>query len=193
MKKDARVDAYIAKAPAYARPIIEEFREIVHRAAPDISENIKWGAPAFELNGIVCQIAAFKNYCSIHFWNHGAILPNDDESRFGKLTSVRDLGPKQELIELVAKAAKLNADGVKPVRKPAAKKPPFEVPAELTAALAKNKKAKAAFDAFPPSHQREYAEWIGEARRAETREKRVAQAIEWIAEGKSRNWKYERK
>jgi uncharacterized protein YdeI (YjbR/CyaY-like superfamily) len=68
----------------------------------------------------------------------------------------------------------------------------LRVPPELVAWLAKNRKARANFEAYPPSHKPENNEWIGEAKREETRAARVKQAVEWIAEGKSRNWKYQK-
>lgn len=189
--RDPRVDAYIAKSNEFARPILEFIRDAVHTAVPDVTETIKWGMPFFEYKGILCQMAAFKAHCGIHFWNATAIK-GEKTAHWDRIESLDDLPSKKDLVAIVKKAAKLNEEGVKPARKPPSKRPPFEVPPELSDALAKNKKAKVAFEAFPPSHQREYAEWIGEAKRAETREKRVAQAVEWIAEGKSRNWKYER-
>jgi uncharacterized protein YdeI (YjbR/CyaY-like superfamily) len=190
--RDPRVDAYIAKSADFAKPILEAIRDAVHRGCPDVSESIKWGMPFFEYHGILCQMAAFKAHCSLHFWNSSAVT-GEQTTRGDRIESVADLPPKKELVALVAKAAKLNEEGVKPKRTPRETKSPLEVPDELMIALAKNKKAKAAFDALPASHKREYAEWISEAKRAETREKRVQQAVEWMAEGKSRNWKYERK
>jgi hypothetical protein len=189
---DPRVDAYIAKSNEFARPILEFIRDAVHKGCPDATETIKWGMPFFEHEGILCQMAGFKAHCGLHFWNSSAIT-GEKTAWWDRIESFDDLPPKKELVALVKKAARLNADGVKPARKPPSKKPPLELPDELMIALAKNKKAKAAFDAFPVSHKREYAEWISEAKRAETREKRVQQAVEWMAEGKSRNWKYERK
>jgi hypothetical protein len=182
---DPRVDGYIAKSNEFARPILEFVRDAVHEACPDVTETIKWGMPFFEYHGIVCQMAGFKAHCGIHFWNSSAIT-GDKTPWWDRIESYDALPPKKELVSLVRKAAQLNADGVKPVRKKPAKKPPFEVPAELVAALAKNKKARVSFEAFPPSHRRAYAEWISEAKRPETRERRVLQAVERIAEGKRR-------
>jgi hypothetical protein len=194
---DPRIDAYIAKSAEFARPILTHLRAVVHEGCPDVQETMKWSMPFFEHHGPLCNMSAFKAHVGFGFWK-GALLvgrgSGDDEramGQFGRITSLKDLPPKKELVALVKKAAKLNDEGVKVPRKPA-KRAELPVPAELAAALAKNRKARAIFDAFPPSHRREYNDWVGEAKREETRAARAAQAIEWIAEGKSRNWKYQR-
>jgi len=196
MATDPRIDTYIAKQPDFARPILAHVRAVVHEACPDVEETMKWSMPTFVYGGgILCGMAAFKQHASFGYWKHALVVgegePRDGMGSYGKLTSVKDLPPKKELIALIRKAAKLNEEGVK-VEKKKAPRPELPVPPELAAALAKNKKAQAAFKAMPPSHQREYNEWIGEAKREETRAARVKQAIEWIAEGKSRNWKYQK-
>lgn len=200
--RDPRVDAYIAKAAPFAQPILEHVRAVVHEACPGAEETIKWGMPSFvHGGGILCGMAAFKAHASFGFWKHALVVGEDgaDEGgervgmgSFGKLTAVRDLPAKKQLVAYVKKAAALNAQGVKavPARKTAAAKPaPVPTPG-FAAALRRNKAAGTAFKAFPPSHQREYVDWIAEAKREETRDRRIAQAIEWIAEGKQRNWKY---
>jgi uncharacterized protein YdeI (YjbR/CyaY-like superfamily) len=195
--RDPRIDAYIAKSADFAKPILTYIRETVHVACPDVVETTKWSMPFFDHHGPLANMSAFKEHAALRFWKGQLVVGpgSDDDERamgqFGRLTSVKDLPPKKELVALIKKAAKLNEEGIK-VEKKKAPRPELPVPAELIAALAKNKKARANFEAFPPSHKREYNEWIGEAKREETRAARVAQAIEWIAEGKSRNWKYER-
>jgi len=192
--RDPRVDAYIAKAPDFAKPILTELRATVHAACPAVEEDIKWGAPHFGYKGMMCGMASFKQYAAFIFWKHKLVFGEEErtDSPLARLTTVGDLPPKRVLAGYVKKAAALNDAGVKEerVRKPPK---PVRVPADLTAALAKTKKAQAAFAAFPPSHKREYVEWIIEAKTDETRARRLKQAIEWIAEGKSRNWKYEKK
>jgi uncharacterized protein YdeI (YjbR/CyaY-like superfamily) len=195
--RDPRIDAYIAKSADFAKPILTYIRETVHVACPDVVETTKWSMPFFDHHGPLANMSAFKEHAALRFWKGQLVVGpgSDDDERamgqFGRLTSVKDLPPKKELVALIKKAAKLNEEGIK-VEKKKAPRPELPVPAELIAALAKNKKARANFEAFPPSHKREYNEWIGEAKREETRAARVAQAIEWIAEGKSRNWRYER-
>ena len=194
--RDPRVDAYIAKSADFAKPILTYIRETVHAACPDVVETTKWSMPFFDYHGPLANMSAFKEHAAFGFWKGALVVgrgSGDDEramGRFGRITSVKDLPPKNELVALIRKAAKLNEEGVK-IEKKKVPRPELPVPAELAAALAKNKKARANFEAFPPSHKREYNEWIGEAKREETRAARVAQAIEWIAEGKSRNWKYQ--
>jgi hypothetical protein len=192
--RDPRVDTYIAKAPAFARPILKELRARVHEACPDAVETIKWRSVSFEHHGILCGMASFKQHCTFGFWKHDLVVGKDPKAMeamgsFGRLTKVAELPPRSRFGALVKKAAQLNVDGVKPVR-PKHEKKPVRMHPELQTALGRNKKARATFDGFPPSQQREYLEWVAEAKRDETRARRVAQAVEWMAEGKPRNWKY---
>ena len=207
MSRDPRIDAYIEGAAPFAQPILSHVRDLVHEACPQVEETVKWGMPTFvHAGGILCGMAAFKQHASFGFWKHALVVgeggqadaaPGDDRPRdgmgsYGKLASLKDLPPKKTLLAHIRKAMKLNEDGVKaPARRKSAPKPPPEAPADLVTALKKNKAAQAAYDAFPPGCKREYVEWIVEAKREETRAKRLAQAVEWMAEGKRRNWKYE--
>jgi uncharacterized protein YdeI (YjbR/CyaY-like superfamily) len=197
VQRDPRIDTYIEKAPEYARPVLAHLRAVVHAACPDVVETLKWGKPSFDHHGMLCGMAAFKAHAAFGFWKH-ALVVDDAQGKeleamgsFGKITSVRDLPSKAVLTRYVKKAMKLNEDGVKVTRPKHSPKKPSPLHPEFKAALARNKKAQATFDAFPPSHRREYVDWVAEAKRDETRERRIEQAIEWLAEGKSRNWKYE--
>ena len=194
---DPRVDAYIAAAPEFARPILEKARAIVHEACPQVEETMKWSMPTFVYaGGILCGMAAFKQHATFGFWKHALVMGEGGErtgmGSFGKMTSVRDLPPKKELVALVRKAMALDEGGVTTprARSRSAPRPPAEVPADLSDALRGNTAARATFERFPPSHRREYIEWIEDAKRDDTRRKRLAQTIEWLAEGKPRNWKY---
>jgi hypothetical protein len=199
-KRDPRVDAYIAKSADFARPILEHLRAVVHEACPDVVETIKWGAPTFENEGIMCSMAAFKAHCTFGFWKAplltlgGAPLVAEMEGgaeQFGRVTTVADLPAKKVLIGLVKQAAKLNEDGIKLPAKPrSTAKKTVVVPADFRAALGRSARARATFEGFPYSHKKEYVEWLEEAKRDETRRRRLATAIEWLAEGKPRNWKY---
>jgi uncharacterized protein YdeI (YjbR/CyaY-like superfamily) len=170
---------------------------MVHAACPEVEETIKWGSPFFDYKGqMMCAIAAFKHHCALIFWKAPLIegLPaNGDKSRgsFGHITSVKELPTKTQFNGFIKAAMKLNDAGITVKRPKSGTKPEAKVPKELAAALSKNKKATAAFAKFPPGQRREYCDWVGEAKREETKAKRVEQAIEWIAEGKTRNWKYE--
>jgi uncharacterized protein YdeI (YjbR/CyaY-like superfamily) len=194
---DPRVDAYIAKSNDFAKPILIRIREMVHAACPDVVETIKWRSPFFDYKGqMMCAMAAFKEHCSLIFWKASLIEgvpPNGDKSRgsFGRLTSVKELPSKTQFNGLIKAAMKLNDQGVTVKRPKAGPKPEAKVPKELAAALEKSRKAAAVFAKFPPGQRREYCRWIDEAKLEETKKKRVTQAIEWIAEGKTRNWKYE--
>jgi len=194
---DPRIDAYIAKQADFARPILEHVRAVVHEACPDVEETMKWSMPTFVYGGgILCGMAAFKQHASFGYWKHALVVgegePRDGMGSYGKLTSVKELPPRKTLIAHIKRAMQLNLDNVKaPAQRKAAPKPPPEAPADLVAALKKNATARKVFEGFPPSAQRDYVEWIVEAKREATRASRLAQAIEWMAEGKRRNWKYE--
>jgi uncharacterized protein YdeI (YjbR/CyaY-like superfamily) len=196
-KTDPRVTAYIAKQQPFAQPILKYLREVAHEACPECEETLKWGAPAFMYHGIVCIIAGFKKHVAIVLWKGPLIMDSKgkraDEAwgDYGRVTSIDDLPSRRTLISYLKKAAKLNEDGVKvPKAKKVVKARPVVVPEDLTKLLKKNKKARDTFEAFSPSHKREYTEWITEAKRPETREKRLAATIEQLAQGKPRQWKY---
>ena len=197
-KRDPRVDAYIATSSDFAKPILNHIRSVVHEVCPDVQETVKWGTPFFDYHGVMCNMAAFKAHCAFGFWKGSLVLGNDVKDadaagQFGRIENVSDLPPKKVLMGYIRQAMKLNEDGVKPMRtKTGTKKPELDVPDYLRAALKKDRKAQTAFDAFSPSHRREYIEWITDARTEATRNKRMETALEWIAEGKSRNWKYQR-
>ncbi len=196
---DPRVDAYIASSADFARPILIHLREVVHAACPDVEETLKWSMPSFMYaGGILCGMAAFKQHATFGFWKSRLIVPGDGASnesamgQFGRITKLSDLPSKKTLAGYVRQAMKLNTIRVKdPARiRPAKPRPATPAPDDLLAALKKNKAAKSTFDAFSPSCKREYVDWITEAKRDETRQRRVVQAVEWMAEGKQRNWKY---
>ena len=197
-KRDPRIDAYIAKQASFARPVLDFVRDVVHQGCPDVTETLKWGVPSFEHHGILCGMAAFKAHLQVGFWKHDLVVGKRmDGMGFGKITSVEELPPRAKFVAYVKKAAKLNEQGVKApwmkAREKKAKataKKPISVPADFRAALAKNKSARSVFGDFSPSHKREYLEWITGAKQDETRRRRIAQAVEWIAEGKARNWRY---
>jgi len=197
MKTDPRIDAYIDRQVDFAKPILSYLREAVHAACPDCEETLKWSMPSFIYKGeILAGMAAFKAHATFGFWRGSLIVGQGDEpmsgmGQFGKLTSVDDLPPLAELKAMVLKAMRLTEEGVKAPRNKH-QKDPFSVPQDMRAAIDANAAAAATFDAFPPSAQRDYVEWITGSRRDETRIKRLAQAVEWLAEGKRRNWKYER-
>ena len=193
---DPRVDAYIAKSADFAQPILEHLRAVVHAACPEAQETIKWGFPHFMYKGMMCSMASFKSHCAFNFWKAGLLMAGDANreamGQFGRLTSVADLPGNAEFEALIREAAALVDAGegaIKRKAKPA--RPELEVPLELAEALAGDAAATATFDAFPPSCRRDYSEWIGEAKRPETKAKRVAEAIAMLREGKRRNWKYE--
>lgn len=196
MSREPRIDSYITNAQPFARPILEKVRERAHAAIPDVEETMKWSMPAFTVGGkIVLIMSAFKAHAALNFWRGQEIGDGTPKAgamgQFGRLTSVGDLPPDAELDALIREAAALAKTAPAPRKTKHAPKPEPEMHPEFDAALRKAPKAKATFDAFPPSCRREYVEWVSEAKRDETRQKRVATAVEWLAEGKRRNWKYE--
>lgn len=198
-KRDRRIDDYIAKSAPFAKPILKHLRQIVHEGCPEVEETMKWSMPHFMYHGMLCGMAAFKEHCSFGFWKgslivgDGAAATRDAMGQFGRITSITDLPPKKALIGYIHEAMRLNEVGVKsPARAGRKPRPALPMPPDLTAALRRNRKADAAFRELSPSHRREYIEWITEAKGDATRKRRLDTTLEWVAEGKSRNWKYER-
>ena len=193
---DPRIDAYIAKSADFARPLLAHVREVVHAACPQVEETLKWGMPSFTWRGkILCGMAAFKAHMTLWFWEGRSIVGDgkDGEAmgQFGRITKKSELPGRRELAAYVKQAmARVEAGASLPPKKKPAPKAELPVPDDLTAALRKNAKARATFERFAPGYRRDYIEWIVEAKRDETRQRRVAQTVEWMAEGKSRNWKY---
>jgi uncharacterized protein YdeI (YjbR/CyaY-like superfamily) len=203
-KRDKRIDAYIMNAAEYAWPILDHLRELVHRACPEVEETMKWSFPHFQHKGILCSMAAFKHHCAFGFWKaslmsdpHGVIniIGKTAMGSLGKITTLQDLPPDKVLIQYIKEAARLNEQDIKmPAQKkskPTAKN--IEVPDFLMKALKRNKLAMAAFNGFSFSNQKDYILWLTDAKTEETRKKRLTTAIEWMAEGKIRNWKYVKK
>jgi hypothetical protein len=190
--RDPRVDAYIAKQRDFAKPILAYLRETIHEACPDCVETLKWSAPSFEYHGILAGFAGFNEHIGFGFWKHDLVVGKGTREGmgFGRIMSMQELPPKKDLLALVRKAMQLNETGAKAPRMAKRARKEVPLPAALKAALAKNKKAKATYDDFSPSHRREYHEWIADAKADDTQKRRVAQAVEWMAEGKARNWKY---
>ena len=196
MNHDARIDAYIAKAAPFARPILERVRERVHAAAPEAEEAIKWGAPGFTVDGkILLMMAAFKAHAALNFWRGQELGDGSPKAgamgQFGRLTSIEDLPPDHELDGLIREAAALARTAPAPRKVKHEPKPPAELHPEFAAALKANSKAKAVLDGFSPSARRDYLDWIADAKQDATRAKRIATAVEWLSEGKKRHWKYE--
>lgn len=204
-KTDKRIDDYIKKAQPFAQPVLKHIRELVHKGCPEVEETIKWGMPSFDYKGPFCSMASFKQHCVFGFWKSRLI--NDPDGylgeranqggeamgNLGRITSLKDLPPDKAMIDFIMQAKKLNDEGVKLPPKPIKEKKDLIIPDYFINSLKKNKKAFSNFKNFSQSHKKEYVEWITEAKTEATREKRMETAIEWIAEAKGRNWKYEKK
>jgi len=201
-----KVDAYIAKARPFAQPILNHLRTLIHKACPDVEEEIKWSRPFFLHRGtILCNVSAFKEHCSFGFWgaeigkllHQDGVIQEGGMGSLGRIASLKELPSDKQLLGYLRQAAAFIESGQGETwvavqrRVVKAPKPALEVPPDFTAALRRDRKAAAAYAAFSPSCQREYVEWIAGAKRPETRDRRIAQAVEWIASGKQRNWKYQ--
>lgn len=197
-KKDPRIDAYITKAAEFAKPILKHIRKTVHAACPQVEETVKWGMPFYDYKGPLCHMAAFNQHCAMGFWKGELILAEGASNReamgqFGRITSVSDLPSEKILAKLIKKAMALNVAGVKaPSRAVTKNTKPVKIPSIFSEALRRNPQAGSVFAKFTLAQKREYVVWIGEAKTEETREKRLATAMEWIGEGKTMNWKYKK-
>lgn len=196
---DPRVDAYIEESKDFAKPILVHIRSLVHDTCPDVTETIKWSFPHFDYKGMFCSMASFKEHCAFGFWKHSlmddAALPSEKTAMgsFGRIASITDLPDDKTMKKLIVKAVKLNDDSVKVVKtKLVPERKELVVPEMLLEALARDKNASETFSNFTYSKKKDYVEWITEAKTNATREKRLATAIEWLAEGKARRWKYEK-
>jgi uncharacterized protein YdeI (YjbR/CyaY-like superfamily) len=199
---DPRVDAYLDKAAPFAKPIMIKLRKLIFQACPEARETIKWSFPNYEVYGsVLCNMAAFKEHCAFGFWkasllkDPNGILKVKDRNAMGhldRLRSVKDLPPDKVLISYIREAAMLNKNNIKVARPKSAPKKELPIPKVLAAALKTNKKAASVFEGFSPSNRREYIEWLLDAKSEETLNKRLATTMEWLEEGKSRNWKYKK-
>jgi uncharacterized protein YdeI (YjbR/CyaY-like superfamily) len=202
--KEKKIDAYIAKSADFAKPILNHIRELVHKTCPDVEEKIKWGMPFFDYKDeILCHMASFKQHAVMSFWKAALmkdpILVENAKAEtamghLGRITSLKDMPSDKKITGWIKEAMLLNDKGIKlPAKAKPAEKKELVVPDYFLKALVKNKKAKQVFGNFAPSHKKEYLAWITEAKTEDTRHKRMATALEWIAEGKGRNWRYEKK
>jgi uncharacterized protein YdeI (YjbR/CyaY-like superfamily) len=201
--KEQPVDRYIEKSLNFAKPILKHLRKLVHKACPQVEETIKWGFPHFEYRGMLCGMASFKQHCVFGFWkatlltDRNKILNPVGETamgQFGKIRTLQDLPADEILIDYIKEAVKLNEDGIKIEKKPKiCEKQPIDIPDDFLLAIQNNKNAVTNFSNFSNTYKKEYIEWITDAKTEKTRHKRIATAIEWIIEGKSRNWKYMKK
>lgn len=204
-KRNPKIDAYIKKSAPFAQPILERLRELVHKACPEVEESVKWSMPFFDYKGPLCNMASFKQHAVFGFWKgklikdtkgylqDRAIDGGNSMGHLGRLTSLKDLPPDKVILDFIKQAKKLNEDGIKVEPKPKPEAKEIEAPTDLIALLKTNKKAKATFDGFSYSNKKEYITWIKEAKTEATRLKRLETAVEWMAEGKIRNWKYLKK
>lgn len=206
MNTNLKIDEYITKAQPFAQPILEHIRKVVHNTCKDVEETMKWSFPHFDYKGkMMCSMAAFKQHCALNFW-HAANMKSmqahkektkantgNSMGHFGKISSIKDLPTEKELTKMIKEAMELTDKGTVIKKAAPQKSAEIAVPDYFTKALSKNKKAKVVFEKFPPSHRKEYIQWITDAKTEETRQKRMGTAMEWIAEGKGRNWKYEKK
>lgn len=202
---DPRIDNYIMKSAEFAIPILDFWREMVHIACPDVKETMKWSMPFFEYNNYnVCNMAAFKYHCAFHFWlaskmeDRDKVFRQGDDSnamgQLGKIKTLEDLPSEEQIIRLIQEAMSLIDQGVRITKDPIAKVlAEVVVPDYFKAEIEQDELAMETFKKFSASQQKEYVNWVTEAKSEATRQKRMTQAVEWMAEGKTRNWKYMQK
>ena len=201
MKSDPRIDAYIEQAQPFAKPILKHLRKLVHKASPDITETIKWGAPFFEYKGLIGGMAAFKQHCAFNFMKRQLMKDvdifdsnnRDAKGHLGKITSLEDLPDDNVMLGYLKEAIQVNEDEKKVDKKATAVKQEMLIPGEIKAALQQNKAASDFFTSLPPSHKKEYIVWITEAKTEATRTKRLTTMLEWLQEGKRRDWEHQQK
>ena len=159
---------------------------------------MKWSSPHFDYKGeMMASMAAFKEHCAFGFWK-GALIAgvrsktDASAGSLGRIAAVRDLPSRTQLSGYIKQAMKLNDTGVKAERIKGPPKKSLLTPADLTRELKSNKKATTAWEGFSPSARREYVAWITGAKTQDTRARRLETAVEWISEGKTRNWKYQK-
>ncbi len=197
-----KIDDYIYKAQPFAQPVLMHIRNLVHKACPEAEEKIKWSFPHFDYKGeMLCSMASFKQHCAFGFWK-GSIMKDPDGilakpktamGHLGQIKSLKDLPSDKIMLKYIRQAMQLNDEKIKlPARNKLTSESEIEVPDILLKALKENKEANVCWQSFSKSHQKEYAEWIREAKTIETKNKRLATTIEWLKEGKDRNWKYKR-
>ncbi|OCA69534.1 hypothetical protein BBI01_15475 [Chryseobacterium artocarpi] len=201
-KYSSQIDTYIEKSQDFAKPILTYIRETVHEFCPDAEETMKWSFPHFIYKDKnLCAMASFKQHCTFGFWLEKEMKTMQDITRdiektsmfsLGKITKVEDLPSKPQLKKAIKEAMELTDMGVT-LKKAAPSKTEVEIPDYFQSALSENNKALQIFEKASPSFRKEYITWITEAKTEATRNKRMEQALEWIAEGKGRNWKYEKK
>lgn len=194
---DKRVDSYIERSQDFAKPILKHLRKLVHESCPEVTETLKWSMPSFEYKGMMCGFASFKQHCTFGFWKEALLTEAKFPAKnamgsFGRITSLKDLPNDATIKKLIKEAKRLNDENIQVPKKKPIKKTDISLPEALREALARNDAAAETFDRFPPSAQREYVEWITEAKTEPTRDKRLATTIQWLSEGKRRNWKYEK-
>lgn len=202
MEKDKRIDAYILKSADFAKPILNHIRKVVQDACPEVKETIKWSFPNFEYNNsILCSMASFKQHCAFGFWLTAVMkdpdkifLKGDNKTAMGSLGQLKkleDLPSDKILSKYIKEAMKLIDEGVKlPKKESVSKTKELEIPDYFMKAVKKNKLSIATFEKFSYSQRKEYVVWVTEAKTEETRMKRLETTVEWLAEGKIRNWKY---
>jgi uncharacterized protein YdeI (YjbR/CyaY-like superfamily) len=196
------LDDYLAKSAGFAKPIMQHLRELLHETCPEIVEEIKWGIPHFDYKGeMMCIFAAHKNHCSFTFWKESLMSdqkfkenPSLQASKryLGKIISLSDLPSDKQLVAYIKEAMALNENGVKLVPRKSEKPKNIAIPDYFAKELAAKPKVKKIFDSKSDSFRKDYLVWITDAKTETTRQKRIAESLEWIAEGKGRFWKYDK-
>lgn len=189
------ITAYIEKATPEFKEVMIALRSVLNNPNFDIKEDWKWGAPNFNNEGMICWLAHFRNHVGMNFFK-GTLIKDkynlfthyreEKGNRQLKFSDINQIIPEQ-IEYYIEEAIKLNQENIKVVKKEIDTSLPLDLETELN----NNPKAKMFFESLAPSYKRDYIEWIEEAKREATRTKRLATTMEWLSEGKKKNWKYE--
>lgn len=201
---DPKVTQYIDNAEAFAQPILKHLREQIHRNCPDVVESVKWGNPHFDYKGdFMCVLASAKKHCSFTFIKSefmsdprfaGGKKVKPGQRFMSRITSMSELPSDEELACFIKEAMDLNDRGVKldKTAKAAPNSEPTDAPEYLLSAFSTNSVAQEVFGNQSASFRKNYIVWLESAKTETTRQRRLDEALGWIAEGKGRFWKYEK-
>lgn len=191
----ALIDQGIAEMEPFAQIICKKLRKLILSADTAIIEDWKWG-PNYYLDGMVCGFWGFKKHVTLTFFQ-GALLkdkkkvllenPGNVHNRHMKFTDVKEVNEKL-IMEYLFEAIDNNRKGHKILE---TKEKIVDVPEDVQKAF-KKAKVLAYFEGLAFTHRKEYVMWISDAKKEETRRKRITQAIEKLNQKQSLNDKYKK-
>jgi len=190
------IDEAFSKFTGFQKEYCNHLRKLIHKAMPDVKEDWKWG-PNFNVNGMVCGVWGFKDHVKLVFFKGSAMkdtykLFNQGKENEGNRSinfSSADKIDDKKIIEYLKEAAEINRKGIKLVKKEIK----VVMPAILVKALNKDKASKTYFESLAPSHRRDYADYISQAKQEETQLRRLDKVMEMLTDKRTLNDKYMKK